>query len=100
MKIRFLTIAEIEVDEAVSWYQKQSEDQDLNFLDELVRAISVITAYPLIAAEIEPDIRIYFLNRFPYSLIYGIEDNGIVIIALAHQSREPGYWADRVPPIQ
>jgi hypothetical protein len=41
MKIRFLTIAEIEVDEAVSWYQKQSEDQDLNFLDELARAMKV-----------------------------------------------------------
>ena len=60
MKIRFLTIAEIEIDEAVSWYQKQSEDQDLNFLDELVRAILVITAYPLIATEIEPDVRIFF----------------------------------------
>jgi plasmid stabilization system protein ParE len=97
MKIRFLTIAEIEVDEAVSWYQKQSKDQDLNFLDELVRAIRVITTYPLIGAETEPEIRIFFLNRFPYSLIYGIEAEGIVIIALAHQSREPGYWFDRVP---
>jgi plasmid stabilization system protein ParE len=97
MKIRFLTIAEIEVDEAVSWYQKQTEDQDLNFLDELVRALRVIAAYPLIAAEIEPDIRIFFLNRFPYSLIYGIEGDGIVVIALAHQKREPEYWADRVP---
>ena len=64
MKIRFLTIAEIEVDEAVSWYQKQTEDQDLDFLDELIRAIRVITAYPLIAAEIEPDIRIFFLIAF------------------------------------
>lgn len=57
----------------------------------------MITAYPLIATEIEPDIRIFFLNRFPYSLIYGIEGDEIVIIALAHQSREPGYWADRFP---
>ena len=55
MKIRFLTIAEIEVDEAVSWYQKQTEDQDLNFSDELARAIRVITTYPRIATEIEPD---------------------------------------------
>lgn len=97
MKIRFLTIAEIEIDEAVSWYQKQSDDQDLKFLDELARAIGVITAYPLIAAEIEQDIRIFFLARFPYSVIYGIDSDGIVIIALAHQSREPRYWIDRVP---
>jgi hypothetical protein len=34
MKIRFLTIAEIEVDEAVSWYQKQSKV--LNFLARLL----------------------------------------------------------------
>lgn len=56
MKIRFLTIAEIEVDEAVSWYQRQSEDQDLNFLDEFVRAIRVITAR-------EPG---YWADRVPY----------------------------------
>ena len=67
--------------DTVSWYQKQSEDQDPEFLDELIRGIRVITAYPLIAAEIEPDIRIFFLNRFPYSLIFGIEGDGIVIIA-------------------
>jgi hypothetical protein len=29
IKIRFLTIAEMEVDEAVSWYQEQSEDESL-----------------------------------------------------------------------
>ena len=34
-EIRFLTIAEIDVDEAVSWYQKQSEDQNLKFLEAL-----------------------------------------------------------------
>jgi len=35
MKIRFLTMAETEVDNAVSWYQEQTEDQSLNFLNEL-----------------------------------------------------------------
>jgi len=39
MNIRFLTMAETEVDEAVSWYQEQSEDEGLRFLDELDRAV-------------------------------------------------------------
>jgi len=39
MNIRFLTMAETEVDEAVSWYQEQSEDEGLKFLDELDRAV-------------------------------------------------------------
>lgn len=52
MNIRFLTMAETEVDNAVSWYQEQTEDQSLNFLDELDRAVQTVKAYPLIAAEI------------------------------------------------
>ena len=96
MNIRFLIMAETEVDEAVSWYQEQSEDESLKFLDELDRAIRVVAAYPLIAAEIEPDIRSFFLRIFPYSLIYGIDEDAIVVIAVAHQSREPRYWADRL----
>ena len=96
MKIRFLTMAETEVDNAVSWYQEQTEDQSLNFLNELDRAVQVIKAFPHLAAEIEPDIRRFVLHRFPYSLIYGIEKDAIVVIAVAHDHREPGYWSDRV----
>ena len=33
--IRFLTMAEMEVDEAVSWYQEQSEDESLALLNEI-----------------------------------------------------------------
>ncbi len=96
MNIRFLTMAETEVDNAVSWYQEQTEDQSLNFLNELDRAVQVVRAYPHLAAEIEPDIRRFLLHRFPYSLIYGIEEDTIVVIAVAHDHREPGYWSDRV----
>ncbi len=46
MNIRFLTIAETEVDNAVSWYQEQTEDQSLNFLNELHRALQVIKGVP------------------------------------------------------
>jgi len=34
--------------------------------------------------------------RFPYSLIYGIDENTIVVIAIAHQHRQLRYWADRI----
>ena len=96
MNIRFLTMAETEVDDAVSWYQEQTEDQSLNFLSELDRAVQVITTYPLLAAEIEPDIRRFLFRRFPYSLIYGIDEGTIVVIAMAHDHRDPRYWAERI----
>jgi plasmid stabilization system protein ParE len=96
IKIRFLTIAEMEVDEAVSWYQEQSEDESLAFLNEIDHAIRIVRAYPLIATEIEPDIHSFCLHRFPYSLIYGVDNDELVVIAIAHHRRAPHYWADRV----
>jgi len=36
------------------------------------------------------------LNRFPFTVYYRIDDNGdVLVVAVAHQSREPGYWVDR-----
>lgn len=96
MNVRFLTIAEAEVNKAVSWYQEQTEDQSLNFLAELDRAVRVITLYPLLGFQIEPDICRFLFRRFPYSLIYGIDNDTIVVIAVAHDHREPRYWTDRI----
>jgi plasmid stabilization system protein ParE len=41
-------------------------------------------------------LRIYHFDRFPYSLVYAEDQgHGPQIYAVAHQSREPGYWALR-----
>ncbi|NDZ13801.1 type II toxin-antitoxin system RelE/ParE family toxin [Variovorax sp. WS11] len=40
--------------------------------------------------------RVYHFDRFPYTVIYAEDANlGPQIFAIAHQSREPRYWADR-----
>lgn len=65
------------------------------FLDELDRVVRLVRTYPLVATQFEPEIRRLFA-RFPYSLIYGIDQETIVVIAVAHQHREPRYWAGRI----
>jgi len=35
------------------------------------------------------------IKRFPYSLIHTIADDEIRVLAVAHQSRRPGYWRQR-----
>ena len=96
MKIRFLNLADREVDDAVRWYEEQAEGLSRDFLDELDRAVRLVRIYPLMATQIEPDIRRFLFSRFPYSLIYGLDQETIVVIAVAHQHREPRYWADRI----
>ena len=96
MEIRFLTLANREVDDAVRWYEEREQGLSRDFLDELDHVVRLIRRYPRAGMQIETDIRRFLLTRFPYSLIYGIEEGGIVVIAVAHQHREPSYWADRI----
>jgi hypothetical protein len=35
------------------------------------------------------------LTRFPYGVIYGLEGDTIIVVAVAHLHRQPRYWADR-----
>lgn len=96
MNVRFLRLTEQEIDEAVAWFDEQVEGKGTDFLDELDRVIRRVKAYPFASTEIEPDIRRCLFAGFPYSLIYGIEEQTIVVIAVAHFRRTPRYWVDRV----
>ena len=96
MKIRFSKLAQLEVDDAVAWYDSQSHDLGTRFLDDLDRAIRRIAAFPLSCTEIEPDLRRCLLTRFPYGIIYGIDSDTIVVIAVAHLHRKPRYWINRL----
>lgn len=99
MIIRFLSLADREVDDAVAWYNEQAEGRGRDFLDDLDRVIRLIKTYPLLTTEIEPQIRRFLFPRYPHSLIYGIDHDKIVVIAVAHQHREPRYWSDRIDRI-
>ena len=96
MKIRFLSLADQEVDDGVRWYEEQAQGLSRDFLDELDRVVRLVKRYPYAGTQVEPEIRRFLFTRFPYSLIYGIDEKTIVVIAVANQHREPNYWADRI----
>jgi plasmid stabilization system protein ParE len=96
VNVRFLTLAQQEVDEAFIWFDERAEGKGLEFLDELDRVVRLVKAHPLASPEIEPEIRRCLFARFPYSLVYGIEGEMIIVIAVAHSHREPRYWVDRL----
>jgi plasmid stabilization system protein ParE len=76
----------------------QAKEVDLSreFLDELDRVVRRIRLYPYAGIQVELDIRRFLFTRFPYSLIYGVDEKIIVVLAVAHQHREPNYWVDRI----
>ena len=96
MKLRFLILAQRELDEAVAWYNEQAAGSGQKFLDELDRVVRRAVTFPMSCPEIEPGVRRCLLARFPYGLIYGVDRKTIVVIAVSHLHREPRYWVGRI----
>ncbi|MDO9049263.1 MAG: type II toxin-antitoxin system RelE/ParE family toxin [Methylobacter sp.] len=96
MKIEFLEAAQDELDEAFNWYEAQQVNLGVQFLTEFDAAIRRIVAYPKSYALLGSDIRRCLIKRFPYCVLYGIDADTIVIVAVAHLHRKPNYWIDRL----
>jgi hypothetical protein len=96
MNLHFLLPAQQELDDAVVWYNQQADGLGNEFLDELDRAVRRIVSYPFSCQEIDPGLRRCLLARFPYGLVYGVDGNMLIVVAIAHLHREPRYWLDRI----
>lgn len=62
------------------------------------RVIDRLCDHPELGEIVSGNLRHSLLSRFPFMLIYSIEPEGILIVAVAHQRRKPGYWETRVTP--
>lgn len=96
MTVRFLQIAEIELDEAIRWYESQAPGLGDAFLIEVLSVVDRILLYPEAWQALDAGVRRCRLSRFPYGLVYAIEDAGLLVLAVAHLHREPDYWRDRI----
>ncbi len=95
MRIEFLETAPIEPDQAFEWYETQQKDLGVQFLNEFDAAVRRIVSYPESYFLIEKDVRRCLVKRFPYGVLYGINADKIIIIAVAHLHRKPDYWTNR-----
>ncbi len=96
MKVRLLAVARQELDDAVAWYNEQAAGLGREFLDEIDRAVRRVAAFPMSCPKIELGVRRCLLARFPYGLIFGVDGETLVVVAVAHLHREPRYWVDRL----
>jgi toxin ParE1/3/4 len=61
----------------------------------LQRALRLLEFMPRLGSPSYPGVRTWPLKQFPYTLVYRVKGTVISVIAVAHQSREPGYCAGR-----
>jgi toxin ParE1/3/4 len=89
--------ASIEYDSAFDWYLERSPDAALRFDAEVDHALTQIIAAPRRWAAGPHSTRRFLLQQFPFILIYRERSSAEVqIVAVAHTSRKPGYWKQRL----
>lgn len=96
-RVEFHDEASAEYDAAFDWYLERSPDAALRFDAEVDRALKLITRDPGRWALGSHETRKFLLRQFPFILIYRERTGGTIqILAVAHTSRKPEYWRNRV----
>jgi plasmid stabilization system protein ParE len=97
MNLRIHRLAVAEIDHEVDYYELRQVGLGAELEDEIDGVMELILRFPKAAPQWKsrPDRRVVVLDRFPFTLAYQIKGDDIVILALAHTSRRPGYWSRR-----
>lgn len=95
MRVIFTRIARQELDAAVRYYELEYSGLGRRFREEVKKAALRIAEYPQAWSTERGEIRKCLLHKFPYKLLYSVEEDHILVIAVAHQHRKPDYWVGR-----
>ena len=93
--VRFHPAALQDADEAAEWYAERSVRAAIRFLDELDRLIDLIAISPDRFPVFEADLRRAVFRRFPFYVVFRVDDADVVVIAVAHAKRRPRFWHGR-----
>jgi hypothetical protein len=83
------------LDDAAEYYDTVDLNLGDDFLEEIDECISRILMFPLAWTKLRGSVRACRTHRFPYSLVYDLEEEQVFILAVMHQNREPNYWVGR-----
>ena len=95
MHVIFTRIASQELEDAIRYYELEYAELGHRFKEEVRRAAFRIAQHPQAWSIERGDVRKCLLLKFPYKLLYSVEEDHILIIAVAHQHRKPDYWVGR-----
>ena len=99
--VRLASEALAEANDAADWYESHRDGFGRAFLAELDRCLDLVAEHPQAfprLADTDPrlDIRRALLNRFPYAVVFLELPDRLQVLAVAHTSRRPGYWLNRI----
>ena len=96
LRALFHPAARVEFRAAVARYESERSGLGTLFADRVREVVARSAEAPLTGAPYAlPDVRRLFVFRFPYSVVYLVEPGRVLIVAISHFRRRPGYWVER-----
>jgi plasmid stabilization system protein ParE len=96
MRIIFRDDARAEFDDALAYYNERDPAVAAGFVLDYQKLETQLLQFPNVGALVARNGRRLIFSKYPYQLVYRVEGEEIVIYAVAHQKRRPGYWRKRV----
>jgi len=101
VKRRYHPEARGELTTEAEWYEARRRGLGEDFVTDVERALLIIQEHPEawprwpgVTARVP--VRKYVLQRFPFAVAYLVLDDTLVVLAVAHGKRRPGYWLARL----
>lgn len=99
-RVRILEEASREAMEAAAWYEHEQVGLGLDFFAAIDAAINTIEEditplLPMPDAHGQSATKRLILDRFPYDIVTLEMPKEVIVIAVAHHSRKPGFWRER-----
>jgi len=85
-----------EYQQAAFYYAQHDPGLALRFVEAVEETIQRILDAPARWRILDEDVRRCLTRVFPYGVLYTVEPDFVLIVAVMHCSREPGYWKQRV----
>ena len=95
LPVDYLPAARRDFDESFDWYAERSLSAALGFVDSVDAALSTISADSERFQAVDNVHRACPIKRFPFRIVYRVARDRIVVVAVAHAKRRPGFWRKR-----
>lgn len=96
IRVRFLPAAELELLTEVAYYSKARAGTGLRFQAAVQAAVSRASTHPLGGAPSFRETRSILVKGFPFSVVYRLSMQELLVVAIAPHRKRPQYWASRI----
>jgi plasmid stabilization system protein ParE len=94
--IRFLADARHELLAEALYYNEAEPGRGVEFANAVEQVLAFAAQFPLAGSPGPGGTRKVIVRGYPLTVVYLNEANGILVGAIAHHARRPGYWMDRI----